>query len=109
MPSSILQGDDREIAAVVLAAFQGGPAIAEEFVVLAAAVAARGSHEADARTAQPVGDIARQVEVEMAGPLRRRAKEAPVRRRRGEEALTEFRTDLIGILGDAGADGGMDS
>jgi len=75
-------------------------------MALAAAVAAGAGHAPDAGALEPLGDIARKVEVEMAGPVCRRAEVARVRRRHGEETLAEFRTDFVRVLSDAGTDGG---
>src|SRR5882724_8050751 len=73
--SSVLQGDQRQAAAIAAMALQRGAAIAEEGVGLGEAVAAERGDLGEAEPAQPGDDIAGQVEQEVAGP-RRRPEEA---------------------------------
>src|ERR1700687_5419060 len=69
--SLLLQGDQRQAAAIVAVAFQRGSAVAEEGVGLGEAVAAECFDLGEAEPAQPGDDVTGQVEQEMARSRRR--------------------------------------
>src|SRR6476659_735631 len=68
--SSILQGDQRQAAAITAMTLQRSAAVAEEGLGLGEAVAAERRDPGEPEPGQPGDDVAGQVEQEMARPRR---------------------------------------
>src|SRR5260221_13694444 len=94
--SSILQGDQRQAAAIAGLALQRGAAIAEEGLGLGEAVAAERGDSGEPEAAQPGDDVAGQVEQEVARP-RRRPEEAAMALMLGQESGGELGAHPRGI------------
>src|SRR4051794_4658944 len=100
---SVPQHDDGNATAIVIFGAKSGPPVAEEAVFLGHRVVRAALDCSDAAPLQPARDIAAYVEHGMPGPLRR-YEEVGIGLVLGQEAIREFRTDLVRTLGDAWAD-----